>query len=497
MLGTMLKRMTCGRSKADSWNMTAPLLSLGRNESISRMRAMSGVLITGQTGSGKSTSSAAHLAHAMLRAGFGGLVLSVKSERENWVRLCTEAGRSQDLVIVDANCKWRFNPIDFEATRPGAGAGHTENILHLLTTLLQTAGRVNGRSDGREDSHYWMNANKQLLRNAIDLVMLAHGRVTVQDLYQVVISAARSPEEVRSQDWRRQSYCFRSLELADKRTKSERQENDFAMVADYFLIEYPCLSEKTRSVIVSTFTSLVDCLQRGILRDLFCTDSTITPQAVEDGKIILVDLPVKEFGQVGLFANMIWKLSFQKSVERRNIQSSPRPVFLWADEGHHFLHNEDSLFQSTCRSSRVASVLITQNVPNIDVALGGGETGRAEAESLIANFGTLVFHCNTCQRTNELAAGLIGKSLRCFANGNMSHQVDDWPMATLGLGSGGQTSGGFSEQLSYTVEPAEFTRLRTGGPQNKWMADAIVIKSGETFRSTGWIYMPVTFKQRI
>jgi hypothetical protein len=143
---------------------------------------------------------------------------------------------------------------------------------------------------------------------------------------------------------------------------------------------------------------------------------------------------VKEYGQVWLFANMLWKLSFQKSVERRDVKANPRPVFLWADEGHHFLHAEDSLFQSTCRSSRVASVLITQNLPNLDVALGGGDTGRAEAESLLANFGTLIFHCNTCQRTNEFAAGLIGRTLQTFANGSVSNQADDWPKAAMGLG---------------------------------------------------------------
>ncbi len=495
MLGTLFGRKT--ESRKERWSLNAPLLSLGDSESISLGRVMCGTFITGQTGSGKSTSSAAHLAEAMLRAGFGGLILSVKDERANWERLCRDSGRLNDLVIIDANCQWRFNPIDYEATRNGRGGGLTENIVHLLMTLLDTAGRNNARGDGREDSAYWRNSCKQLLRNACDLSLIANGRVTVPELYQIVLSAPTSAQMVRSDDWRKSSYCFKTLTGADKRPKTQSQANDFALVADYFLVEFPCLSEKTRSVIVSTFTSLVDCLLRGTLRDLFCTDSTITPEAVENGKIILVDLPVKEYGQIGLMANMLWKLSFQKSIERRDLTNDARPVFLWTDEGHHFLHQEDSLFQSTCRSSRVASVLITQNIPNLDVALGGGDTGRAEAESLLANFGTLIFHCNTCQRTNEFAAGLIGRTLQIFANGSISNQSDDWPMAALGMGNSGQTSGGFSEAFEYEVQPSFFTMLRTGGPKNRWEADAVVIKSGETFRKSGRIFLPMSFRQKL
>ena len=58
--------------------------------------------------------------------------------------------------------------------------------------------------------------------------------------------------------------------------------HDFEIVTDYFLMEFSSLSDKTRSVIVSTFTSMVDVLNRGLLRELFCTDTNITPAAIED-----------------------------------------------------------------------------------------------------------------------------------------------------------------------------------------------------------------------
>lgn len=492
----IFRKKNVNRDSREPWRLDAPVFRFASNDDLTLGRLMTGVFIAGQTGSAKSTSSATHLAEALLRAGFGILVLSVKSERTNWLRLCRDTGRLDDLLIFDSSCKLRFNPIDFEIQRGGAGAGHCENVVHLLMTLIECAGRRNGRGDGREDSSYWQNACKELLRNAVDLAMVANGRVTIAEIQQIILSAPTSPEQVRSEHWRTNSYCFKCLQAADKAEKTARQANDFALAADFFLISFCALSDKTRSVVISTFTSIVDCLLRGLLRDLFGGDSNVSPLSIEDGRVLLVDLPVKEFGQVGLIANMLWKMSFQKSIERRDVNQSSRPVALICDEGHHFLHNEDSLFASTCRSSRVAQVLITQNIPNLDVALGGGETGRAQAESLLANFGTLIFHCNTCSRTNEFASGLIGKRLHTFANGSISNPTDDWPMATLGFQSGGQATGGFSESFEYELQPSVFPLLRTGGQHNRWEADAIVIKSGDVFRSTGQIYMPVTFKQK-
>ena len=98
------------------------------------------------------------------------------------------------------------------------------------------------------------------------------------------------------------SYCFRCLTEADKRPKSLSQKRDFELVADYFLCELPALSDKTRSVILSTFTSMADILNRGILRDLFTQGSNIDPTAIEQGKIVVVAMPLKEFGQIGLYA---------------------------------------------------------------------------------------------------------------------------------------------------------------------------------------------------
>lgn len=232
----------------------------------------------------------------MLEAGFGGLVLTAKNdERAMWEYYCHQAGRWDDLLIFGPQETLRFNFLDYELNRTGAGAGLTENIVNLFSTVLEVAERNAASGGGREDEGYWRRACRQLVRNVVDLLAFATGRVSVPDLYRVVVSAPTSVEQLRSESWKAESFCFRCLAEADRKPRTPQQQTDFEIVTDYFCLEYPALSDKTRSVIVSTFTSTVDVLNRGLLRTLFCGDTNVTPDVTEEGRIILIDLPVKEF----------------------------------------------------------------------------------------------------------------------------------------------------------------------------------------------------------
>jgi hypothetical protein len=99
--------------------------------------AFEGLLILGRTGSGKTTGSGFTFAEALLRAGFGGLVLTVKKgEAEHWRRLCAACGRQQDLVVVRRGGDWKLNVLAYEAQRPGQGIGLAENLTSFCRNLL-------------------------------------------------------------------------------------------------------------------------------------------------------------------------------------------------------------------------------------------------------------------------------------------------------------------------------------------------------------------------
>ena len=120
--------------------------------------AYEGTAHFGGTGSGKSSGSGRTLALAYLRAGFGGLVLTAKTdERALWESYCRNAGRWRDLRIFSPTAKLRFNFLDYELNRKGAGAGLTDNLVALFSEILQIAER-SGSSGGREDEGYWRRA---------------------------------------------------------------------------------------------------------------------------------------------------------------------------------------------------------------------------------------------------------------------------------------------------------------------------------------------------
>lgn len=488
-----------GRKRAGPcrWDLAQPLLQWSEKDSWTIGNAVEGTLVLGATGSGKSSGSGRQLALSMLRAGFGGLVLTAKhDERSQWETYCREAKRLEDLVTFSPREPHRFNFLDYEASRPGEGAGHTESLVGLFSTVLETAERSSGGGGGgREDDGYWRKATRQLVRNSVDLLSLATGRVSVPDLYRLIVSAPMSSAQVQSESWKASSFCFKCLGAADQRAKSAIQSRDFELVADYFLLEFPALSEKTRSIVISTFSSTIDVIHRGVLRELFCGETNLTPDAAADGKIILIDLPVKEYAEVGVIAQVIWKYCFQRAIERRDVATSPRPVFLFADEAQHFVTSYDQLFQTTCRSARVATVLLTQNVSNFEAALGGSQKGKAETTALFANLNTRVFHSNGDSETNLWAATLIGRTLQTFVNSSASHNPEDWIPAAFGMGSAGQTSAGMSEAFEFELQPNVFSQLRTGGWANRGVIDAVVFQSGRTFSATGKNWLPVAFQQ--
>jgi hypothetical protein len=477
------------------WPLSLPLLWLSEHDVFTLADACEGVQVFGATGSGKSSGSGRTLALSYLRAGMGGLVLTAKSdERAVWEGYCREAGRLDDFMVMSQSAALKFNFLNHELHRAGPGGGLTENLVNIFSEVLDVAERQNG--SGREDEGYWRRASRQLVRNAIELLMLGRGSVSIPDLYRVVVSLPNSLEQVNDPAWKARSFAFSCLHAADTAPKSAMRRRDFEICTDYALLEFPALSEKTRSIIVSTFTSMIDVFQRSVLRELFCTTTNVTPETTTEGKVLLIDLPVKEFLEVGRLAQVLMKFIFMRVIEHRPMVEDMRPVFLWADEAQHFTSSYDFHFQCTARSSRVCTVYLTQNISNYYATLGGDETGRAGVDSLLANLNAKVLHCNGDAISNAWCAELIGRSRQFFVNANQTQPLD-MAATLLGFGSCSQNSSGISEVMEHEVPPRSFTTLRKGGFANDGLVDAIIFQGGRRFKASGKTWLKTTFRQRL
>jgi type IV secretory pathway TraG/TraD family ATPase VirD4 len=239
---------------------------------------------------------------------------------------------------------------------------------------------------------------------------------------------------------------------------------------------------------------MVDGLLRGPLREHFCTELTVGPEATHRGAILIIDLPVKEYGEVGQIAQAIWKYAWQKATDRRVVEGNrTRPVFLWVDEAQHFITTNDMLFQTTARSVRACTVFLTQSYANYQAVLGAGD-GKAVTDSLLGNLSTKIWHANGDGTTNQHASELIGMKWDVVANfsrGPASGGSPDFPFRNREQA----TTAGGSMQRVFRVEPVEFTRLKTGGPRNGRVVEAIIFKHGRSWKG-GANYLRAEFAQR-
>jgi hypothetical protein len=465
------------------WHLNLPLVDFS-GSAWTIADSCEGTVIFGATGSGKTSGAGRTLAKSMLRWGYGGLVLCVKpDEPDLWIRYAQECGREGDLLFLSRE---QVNILNYETKRPGKGAGMTENIVSLFMQLVEIASQKHGR--GSNDD-YWERATKQMLRNAVDLVKLARGGCTLFELFDVIQTAPQDADQVTSEEWRARSTCWAYLGDAEKADLSEDQKKDYQLTAKYWLHEFPLMDSKPRGSVVSMFTSMADVFLRGELRKRFSEGTTFVPDYTLSGKIIIVDYPVKEYNEVGQYAAVVMKYLTQKAVERRPDLGSDmaRPVTIWADECQYFMTSYDQLSQTTARSSRLATVYLSQNYSNLLVAMGNESTAKAKVDSLLGNLQTKVFHQNGDPETNQWAANAIGKTVQ-LRFGRSSGQSMSFGGPTMNEGESSQ------EVLEFDCQPREFTILKKGGHINHCMVEGIVWQGGRTW-NTGSTWLKTRFNQ--
>lgn len=475
---------------ADFLNLDYPLCHFkhtdGRSpaEPFTIRQACEGVQIFGGIGSGKTSGSGATLAKAYLRAGFGGLVLCAKKdELATWQRYAEETGRTDSLLVFDASGKHSFPFLQYETRREGEGAGFTENLVRLFMTVYEAV----TRSSGNGSDPYWSSAMQQLMRNAIDLCMIARGTVDVAMMHEVVRSAPQSIAERDDAKWWEKSLCAKLISEAHPRKLDKWTSYDLDTTVGYWIDEYPSISDRTRSGIVSMFTTTTDLFLRRPFRMLFSemtkdANSIVWPELTHEGVIVVMNLPVKEYGNAGRAAQVVYKYIWQQAAERRDIVENPRPIFLWADEAQNFATEYDMQFQATARSSRACTVYLTQNLPNYYAEMGG-EGSRHRVNSLVGNLQTKIWHANSDPDTNNHAAEVIGRSWHIRQGQSQSVGGE-----SLSVGESQ------NESFDFDVPPQTFTKLWKGGPENGHKVVAVIFQNGRTW-SNNRTYLLSTFNQ--
>ena len=458
--------------------LSTPILQFidedGNENTMNLNRCMESFHITGAVGSGKSSGSAQYIAIQFLRKGFGGIVLTAKTEEKNtWINYCKATGRLDDLVIFEERASgYCFDPLMYLSSLKGGR--RTQNIVNLLYDVSKIGDRITGSGNRQSSDPFWEQAPKRLLTNCVNLLILSEKDVSFGNFYKLVQAAIASVSS--KQDSERSEFLKQCLKDAIIKT-SVKQKRTLGAVKDYFYSGFANIPENTRGSILETLLSILNPFLSGMLADYFTgrINEEILPERTFEGKIILINFPVKEYFELGAISQMIYKRLFQRTVERRNLNENDSPVFQFIDEAHYFLDDHDSMFLTTARSKRCCSVYITQNISNYYAAFGGYNAIH-RVNSILGNLVHKIIHCSNDAVSLQYYADLISKSYQRIPETNPTTRETK-----------------YSWRYAYQVEPNEFTKLKKGSEENDFITEAYIVSTGRW--NNGQNFMKIEFNQ--
>jgi hypothetical protein len=164
-----------------------PIIALSDKDAIDIRTLNQGCFITGSPGSGKTSSSGKQLAYGLLKVPtMGGLVLTAKAEEtQNWTDYAKACGRLGDLILFNEKSGLCFDPMFYEWTRPGRGAGDLESTVDLFTTLVDIGKK---QVSGQSHEPFWDRGTEKVMRNVIRLIDLAGEIPSIAKMDRVVRS---------------------------------------------------------------------------------------------------------------------------------------------------------------------------------------------------------------------------------------------------------------------------------------------------------------------
>jgi len=423
-----------------------------------------GLCVISGPGGGKTSCVGKSLAVGMLCKAheLGGLILTAKAEEtENWKRYFKMAGRENDLIIFNAR-NGLFDPIWYEWNHGGKSI---EGIVELISTLASLAKQEGTNHEGP----FWIRGVELLVRCSVTILDLGEMPVTLANIDRVIRSLPTYVGEADEKAWQSSSFCYELIERIRNRKDSltEDQWSDLEEATKGLFEKWPSFDERPRSSLEMTWSGMASRFMFSPYNRIFCSGQcTFTPEmTMFDHKFVLIDWPMLAVGQAtGQFINVCLKLIFQRAWLRRNLAESPNPVLLWQDEFQYFVVPKfDNFFAETCRGSRVATVVMTQNILAISEALGESTPG-SKTKSLLGNFATKIFLQQNETDTNQYAADLIGKEWKYIEN--------------FSGGDRGGSTAGAGLQLVHILRPEEFARLTPPSAENP-LAESICHLSGK------------------
>lgn len=492
------------KSKIDNMTyLNKPILRLGnnRNDILTVRDCLTNLISLGSTGSGKTSGTLKHLMMRYFLLGWGGVLISSKnSDTEmylDWIKYVDQKHGTNriDDVIIFSEEEGSFRPLEY-AHSLGESENDIYNQTNLLFAIHQLDKSINGIASGGSKDSYWDNSLRRLINNMLLLLQLSEEIVTFDSLYKLLISLPSrvdyerlgdilkvKSDLVQLQEWSKTNYfiklLYKSTIAVSLKINNEQNSryDEYLLMKCFFLEDQRTLPDKTKFIIHSMLHNIVSPFQTGILKKSCASKPTnIKAEMCYDGKIIIIDFSIKKYDALSKLIGGIIKYQTMKTFEKRIFDSTSQiPVFLVVDEFHNYIHPYDSDFYSTCRSTGVAVINVTQNINGIYAKFNS----QAKAKSLIANHGVRFLHSNIDFNTNEFFSNSIGREFKTVMNQSLNPS---------------STGVNLQNQWHYKFSPSKFSTLRNGGYENDLNVDCIITIAGKTFANKQ-NYLFHSFKQ--
>lgn len=425
-----------------------------------------GVSAFGGLGSGKTSGIGNHLALALMKQGYGILGLCAKAdEADRLLKLVKMAGRGKDVVRFRLGGDAHYNFLDSLAQK---GADAVVEAFDQISQCIM----------GKVERNEWVQAGEAHLRNLVKLFLLAGKRVDLSEI-RAICDDTKGQEAL--------------IDEAQFRVSPEDGENlhTLKMIKLYFLKEWAEKSEKTKTSILMAVSAAMDPLTSGPLHTLFGTDTTVRPEDLRAGKIIIIEIPVLANRSLGTTANIVWKYMVQDMIDayfgegQAGPSDATRPVAIVADEYQYFMTTRDTKFASTSRSNRGIQFYMSQNINQLFNR--PGTTVTKEVGTLLDCIqGLRVFHQNSCHDTYKWFMDRLGKVWTQKVN--QSANFD----SAVGEGHGGAS---VSMQHCDQLSPEDFqVGLASGDAPYKYVVTGLIQQAGVRYKN-GKLFAQVAFKQ--
>lgn len=443
-----------------------------------------GCLILGRAGSGKTSSSGRTLMQAIVsNPKSGGLILAAKPEDARDIqKVFAKAGRLKDLIVFDSTSGRRCN--FFSCLRT------PRDVVTFLTTMSEVMKRGTSGSGG-DNNKFYDQQEERGFYNAVAALQSAREPITAPNIHKFIMTAAKEPAEMQTPEWQAK-YHSKVLERGYSAKKSPIEEADFELCLDFWLREWcGLMDKKTLGNILAGMQGTLFTMNTGIVREMVSSATNCSPQDVLAGRWILVNFPPSTWGAAGLLISTGWKQLMELAILEREAGDAAPFVTIWCDEAHAVVTNYDSSFIAQCRSHKGCLAYLTQSISSFYAAMKG-DAGRHQADALCANFSHVIVHASD-PVTAKWCSSKLGRQKQILFSGGSSPRHDSTPWDEFW--GHNQFHGNFSEHYEQVLQDQEFMVGRTGGPANGYLADAIVLRSGEPFVN-GKNFQRVAFSQR-